>query len=475
MKYSLCRSLLGSVAILAALISSVDAAGEIGTRPDQAKFREIYKELVETDTSVATGSCTVLADKIEKMLKDGGYSDGEIVRHTPAEYPKSGGMVVTLAGSSKTEKAILLLGHLDVVNANPQDWTRSPFKFIEENGYFYGRGTADMKDFDAIWIDTMLRLKAEGRKQRRTLKMALTCGEEGGSPFNGARWLTQNQRELIDAKFGFNEMIGGDTDGHDKLLNLKIQTAQKGTVNFQIEATNPGGHSSQPVPDNAIYDLSRALLKIASLRFPVVLNEATRGFFTKASIDRTDALAQAMRAIVANPQDKAAEDVLSADRLYNGMLHTTCVATMLQGGHASNALPQRATATVNCRFLPGDKVEDVRAALVKAVDNPAISISTPPRAGAPAPILPLSDEVLKPMEKLAKKHFPGVPLAPFMTSASDDSRNFSLIGIPVYGAPGMWNDPDGNGLHGLNERRSVRGVYLGRDFMFDYIKTYLNS
>lgn len=474
MKHSL-RILFGSILSLSIVATPVLAAGEIGTRPDQLKFREIYKELVEIDTSVATGNCTTLAAAVEKRLKAGGFTDADIYRFTPEGHPREGGLVVTLAGASRTAKAILLLGHIDVVNAPPEGWKHAPFDFVEQDGFFYGRGAADMKALDAIWIDAMLRLKARDARPKRTLKMALTCGEEGAWPVNGARWLSENKRALIDAEFALNEGGGGESDETGRLLNLKVGFAQKFGPNFKIEANNPGGHSSLPRPDNAIFDLSRALVRISELRFPVHLNDVTRAFFTRASIGQDGKVGQAMRAIVANPRDQAADAILSASLVHNAMLRTTCVPTLLQAGHATNALPQRAAANVNCRILPGETVGEVQAALVKAVNNPNISITFVPNDEPVASINPMSPEILGPMEHVAKKHFPGVPVVPTMGTGGNDARYLSAVGIPTNGVPGIALLSDGGGTHGVNERAGIRAVYLGRDYLFDLVQAYLSQ
>jgi acetylornithine deacetylase/succinyl-diaminopimelate desuccinylase-like protein len=256
-----------------------------------------------------------------------------------------------------------------VVNARREDWVRDPFKFIEEDGYFYGRGVADMKALASIWIDTLIRYKTESYRPKRTIKLALTCGEESGARMNGVQWLAENRPALIAAGFALNEGGGGDTDGHGKLVSQSMQIGEKSNRSFELEATNPGGHSSIPVDDNAIYELSDALVRVRGHKFPVRFNDTTRTFFAKAGAARSDALGAAMVQLAANPQDKAAEAIVSTDRALNSMLRTTCVATMLEGGHASNALPQRAKAIINCRIVPGEDADTTRAALVGAIGD----------------------------------------------------------------------------------------------------------
>ncbi len=456
-----------------ALASAPLAAQSPTLRPDQQAFRALYQELVETDSSITTGSCTVVADKVEKHLRFAGYGDGDITRFAVPDHPKEGGLVVILPGSSKDVKPLLLLGHIDVVAAKREDWTRDPYKLVEESGYFYGRGASDMKAMDAIWIDAMMRFKQQGDHPKRTIKLALTCGEETSTAFNGASWLARNRPDLIAADFALNEGGGGRTDGHGKLLVANIHVGEKSAVNYRIEATNPGGHSSAPVRDNAIYELADALGKIRDHDFPVQLSPTTKAYFAKAGAARGgDALGKAMIAIAADPHDKAAEAVLNADKSYHSMLRTTCVATLLDGGHANNALPQRAGANINCRIFPGTTPEQVRATLEEVVADPKMSVKIADDRGPVAVPPPLDPKVIGPAEKLVAKYYPGVPLIPAMSTGATDGIFLEAIGIPSYGPPGLYGDPDGNGAHGLNERAIVRAVYSGRDFLNELIRAY---
>lgn len=466
------RILAGTAALSMLAAGGIVQAAETALRPDQAAFRALYKELVETDTSITTGSCTALADKIEVRLKSAGFTDADIFRFAVPEHPREGGIVAILPGISKSLKAILLLGHIDVVVANRADWARDPYTLIEEGGYFYGRGTSDMKAMDAIWIDAMMRFKREGYKPKRTIKLALTCGEETSTAFNGAQWLAQNKRDLIDAEFALNEGGGGRTDGKFTLQQMRLHVGEKAAVNYRIEATNPGGHSSAPIRDNAIYELGDALAKIRDYEFPVMLNDTTRAFFSKVGASRTDELGKAMTAIVANPDDKAAEAVLNADKSYHSMLRTTCVATLLDGGHANNALPQRAGANINCRIFPGVSSGEVRDALEKAIADPRMTVKQTDDRGPLAKSPPLSPAIVRPIEKLVAKYHPGVPLVPVMSTGATDGIFLQAVGIPTYGPPGTYGDPDGNGTHGLNERAIVQAVYAGRDMLTELIKDY---
>jgi acetylornithine deacetylase/succinyl-diaminopimelate desuccinylase-like protein len=472
------RLQIASVLSLAMAVQAVVLAQDAPMgplRPDQTQFLALYKELVETNTSLSAGSCTLAAEHIASHLKEAGFEDKDITLFSTPEHPKEGGVVAVLPGTSKSAKPMLLLGHLDVVEAKRSDWVRDPFVFIDENGYYYGRGVSDMKAMDATWVDALMRFKKENHHFKRTIKMALTCGEETTYAFNGAEWLAKNKPELISAAFAINEGGSGRTDGHGKLLTQSIQVGEKAAQNYKLEATNPGGHSSIPIRDNAIYELADALVKVRGYEFPVKFTDTTRAFFAKAGAARNDELGRAMVALARNPDDHAAEAVVSQDRSYHSMLRTTCVATMLDGGHANNALPQHAAANINCRIFPGESVEGTQAALVAAIADPKITVTPVTEARPIAVPPPLDPKIIGPAEKLVTRYFPGVPLVPAMSTGATDGIFLEAIGIPVYGVPGGWTDPDGNGVHGLNERRSERAVFVGRDFLNDLIKAYADA
>jgi len=460
---------------LLTFMSTIAMADDVPLRPDQTAFLNLYKELVETNTTVTTGSCTALAEKIAAHLKSAGFKDEDITLFSVPEHPQEGGVVAVLQGSSKTAKPMLLLGHLDVVEAKREDWVRDPFKFIEENGYYYGRGTSDMKALDATWIDALMRFKQSGYHPKRTIKLALTCGEETTYAFNGAEWLSKNKPDLISAEFALNEGGGGRTDGHGKVVVESIQVGEKAAQNYHLETVNPGGHSSIPIRDNAIYQLADALAKVRDYEFPVKMTDTTRAFFAKAGASRNDDLGNAMVAISKDPTDAAAEAIVSKDRSYHSMLRTTCVATLLEGGHANNALPQRAGANVNCRIFPGESVDQVQATLVKVIGDPGVKITPVPPIRPIAVPPPLDPKIIGPAQKLVAKYFPGVPLVPTMSTGATDGIYLEAIGIPVYGVPGGWSDPDGNGVHGLNERRAIKAVFVGRDFLNELVKAYAES
>ena len=438
--------------------------------PDQAEFRALYKELVETNTTLSAGSCTLAAERMAARLRAAGIPDSQLHLFAVPEHPKDGGLVAVYPGTDKKLKPMLLLAHIDVVEAKREDWTRDPFTLIEENGYFYARGTVDDKAQAAIYTDALVRMARAGYQPKRTIKLALTCGEETSGAFNGAEWLANNRRDLIDAAFALNEGGGGRSDGKGKLLVQTIQVGEKAYQDYTLTATNPGGHSSQPVRDNAIYAMADALAKVRDYRFSLQFNDVTRAYFTKAGAMRQDATGPAMIALAANPADAAAEAVVNSDKLLHSLLRTTCVATLIDGGHALNALPQTVTANVNCRMFPGRTADETQAALAAAIGNPAIRIvqrvTTKPMAKPPA----LDPAIVGPMERLSAKHFPGVPVIPSMLTGATDAVYLGGVGIPTYGVPGAWGDPDGNGTHGLNERIEVRSLYAGRDYLFDLVK-----
>jgi len=454
----------------ASLLGSAASAQQTPIRPDQAEFRGLYKELVETNTTVSSGSCTLAAERMAARLKAAGIPDSQITMFSVPEAPKDGGLVVVYPGSSKKLKPMLLLAHIDVVEAKRSDWVRDPFTLIEEDGYFYARGTADDKAQAAIWTDTLVRFAKEGYKPKRTVKMALTCGEETSGAFNGAEWLANNRRELIDAEYALNEGGGGRSDGHGKLIVQSIQVGEKAYQDFTLTTTNKGGHSSQPVRDNAIYVMGDALAKVRDFEFPLEFNDTTRAFFTKAGAQRGGEVGKAMVALAANPDDKAAEAVVNTDKMLHSLLRTTCVATLIDGGHAQNALPQKVTANVNCRMFPGRSSDETEKLLAQAIGNPAVTIEQKVRGKPIAKAPPMTPALIGPMEQLSAKHWPGVPVIPSMSTGATDGVYLAAVGIPTYGVPGVWGDPDGNGAHGLNERMEVRALYDGRDYLFELVK-----
>jgi acetylornithine deacetylase/succinyl-diaminopimelate desuccinylase-like protein len=453
-------------------VSTGAPAADKQLRPDQAAFRELYEELVETNTTLSSGSCTLASERMAARLKAAGIPDSQITLFAHLEHPKEGGLVAIYPGTSNTLKPILAIAHIDVVEAKAEDWERDPFTLVEENGYFYARGSADDKAMAAMLVDTLIRFQRTGYKPKRAVKIALTCGEETNGAFNGMEWLAANRRDLIDAEFALNEGGGGTSDGKGKVVEQAMQVGEKTFATYRLETRNPGGHSSVPRPDNAIYQLAHALVRIEAHKFPVEMSETTRTYFREAGAGRKDETGAAMVALAANPNDKAAEAIANKDPFLHSNLRTTCVATMLDGGHARNALAQRAGAYVNCRIFPGHSVEEIRGELARIIADPEVKImALPPlRPSPPAP--PLDPKVMNPAKALATKYFPGVPVVPMMSNGYTDSTFLTAVGIPAYGVPGAWGDPDGNGAHGLNERIEVRSVYVGRDYLFDLIKAY---
>ena len=465
-----------TAALAAATLVAMFVAGSAAAQPQpgEAAFRGLYKELVETDTTQSAGSCTLAAERMAARMKAAGFADSELTVFTAPGFPKDGGLVAVLPGRDPKAKAILLLAHIDVVEAKREDWERDPFVLVEEGGYFYGRGSFDDKAQAAIWTDLLIRYRQEGYKPRRTIKIALTCGEEGGR-LNGARWLAQNRRELIDAAFALNEGAGGQLDAAGKPVSHTVLAAEKTFQNFTLEAVNPGGHSSRPTPDNAIYDLARALDRISRHEFPVQLNDANRGYFTRMAAVLGGEEGRAMTRLVANPSDTEADAILRRNPGYRAIMGTTCVATTLDAGHATNALPQRARANVNCRIFPGSPAEDVRQALIRAVDDPKVTVAF---AGEPAPatVTPrLTPNVLGPIEKVSAQMWPKVPVVPILQAGATDAQHLNAVGIPTYGVSGIFVDADLGRIHGLNERVRVKSLLDAREFSYRLVKLYAEA
>lgn len=460
--------ILRFAAFAAALLTASAASAQI-----DPGFRSIYEELVETNTTLSSGSCTLAAERMAARLRAAGFPDSDLHIITVPDHPKEGNLLAVLPGSDPKLKALLLLAHIDVVEANRADWERDPFTLVEENGFFYARGSADDKAQAAVWVDTLARFKRDGFRPKRTIKMALTCGEETAGAFNGAQFLAAERRELIDAEFALNEGAGGLLDAQGKPVILNIQAGEKFPQNYRFEVTNPGGHSSRPVKENAIYRLSDALVRLRAHDFPFESNEATRGYFTAMAKLTPGPAGQAMAAFAANPNDKAAATTIAdADPAWNGILHTTCVATMIEGGHATNALPQRARANVNCRIFPGTSVEQVRQALEGVVGDAQVKITTLETRSAISPPPPLNERVMGPARRIASEMFPGVPFVPLMAAGGTDGAFLTPAGIPTYGISGIFSDAEGSHAHGLNERIRAKSLIDGREFLYRLVKAY---
>jgi acetylornithine deacetylase/succinyl-diaminopimelate desuccinylase-like protein len=460
----------GWIAALAALVALPAAAQDL--RPDQAAFRDLYKELVETNTTLSSGSCTLAAGRMAARLKAAGYLDSDLHFFSVPDHPKEGGLVAILPGSDAKAKAILLLAHLDVVEAKREDWTRDPFTLVEEDGYFYGRGTADDKSVAAVWVDTMVRFKQDHVAHRSPLKLALTCGEETTGAFNGAKWLAANQRDLIDAGFGLTEGGWGSADDNGKRIALGINAGEKSSQSYQLEVTNPGGHAMRPVKDNAIDRLAAGLLKINAYDFPIQTTEASREYFARMASLTPGAMGQAMAAFSRDPGDTRASSVLATDPKFNATMRTTCVVTLISGGHANNALPQRADANINCRIFPGTSAQAVHDKLAELVADPQIKVTTLPARSEANVAPPLTPEIMKPIIAEAAKRWPGVPVIPQLEIGATDASFMTPAGIPTYGFTGLFLDPDGSRFHGLNERIRVRVLYEARDYLYDLVRVY---
>lgn len=464
-----------------ALAGAVFAAGAAHAQPQQpglTEFRSLYTELVNTNTAASAGSCTKAAEQVATRLKAAGFPDSDVQVLTPPQRDgRDGNLVAVYPGRDAKAGPILLLAHIDVVEAKREDWTRDPFTLVEEDGRFYARGASDDKAQAAIFADLFIRLKKEGYKPRRTLKLALTCGEEGGST-NGVRWLLQNHRPWLDADLALNEGAGGRLSPEGKPVVHTILAAEKTSMGFTLEATNPGGHSSRPSPDNAIYHVVRAVDAISRYSFPVQLNEANRGYLVRMAPIEGGERGAAMKALATNPQDAQAEAFLAKDIELNATLRTTCVATMMEAGHAPNALPQRARATINCRVMPGVPASEIQATLVRLIDNPKVSVTSsrgqgPEGRSAGPP--PLSPAVLGPIEKISQGMWPGVPIVPILQPAATDAKPLNDAGVPTYGVSGIFYEPDLGRIHGLNESILVKSLYEGREFTYRLVKAYADQ
>ena len=436
--------------------------------------REIFKQLIEINTTDSVGNVTTAAEAMAKRLRDAGFSGDDVIVAGPNDRKKN--LVARFRGTGK-RKPILFIGHLDVVEALRTDWTTDPFEFLEKDGYFYGRGTEDMKEGDAILITNFIRMKKEGYLPDRDIIVALTADEEGGN-FNGVDWLLKEHRNWIDAEYCIN-LDGGEFEKEKgKRLLAGIQASEKVYVDFQFESLNPGGHSSVPSPDNAIYHLAGALARLQSFSFPVKINEITRSYFERNAALATGQVSADLKAVAKQPPDNAAVHRLSESPYYNSLLHTTCVATMLSGGHAPNALPQTARANVNCRIFPGEDPQEILKTLEHVANDPKVKVSVVSQIGpdgkvvpvVPVPPSPLLPEVTQAMEKTLNNVWPGVPLVATMSTGATDGKYTRIAGIPTYGISCMFFDVNDNREHGKDERVGVQDFYDGVEFNYKLIK-----
>lgn len=459
--------------IFAAAAAVPAQAAEIPMTPGLADFRSLYRELVEINTTQSAGDCTKAANAMAAHLKAAGYPDTDIHIVVPPGHPRRGNLVAVLHGTDPGAKAILLLAHIDVVEARRQDWDRDPFKLVEENGYFYSRGTADDKAMAAIFTDSMIRYRREGFRPWRDIKLALTCGEETPEDFDGARYLVEHEKPLIDAEFAINENGSGILDRNGNRVAITMQAGQKVQQHFQLEASGPGGISSGPPKDTPIYQLIRALEKINDFDFPLNISASTKAYLAGMSKLEKGQKADDMRALLKDPPDaQAAARMVHTDPRTNSMLRTTCVAVMLNAGEAESALPRRATAMLDCHIAPGESVKQTQDTLAKVIADPKVKIEPVGDPGLPSPPPPISERVLGPARQVAEKMWPGVPLIPYQVNGADDGRFLTPAGIPTYGLSGLFRDADGDGTHGLNEHIRVRSLYEGRDFLYTLVKLY---
>ena len=435
--------------------------------PNDQRAREIFKELIEINTTdTPAGNVTRAAEAVAARLKAAGFAATDVQVLGPD--PRKGNLVARLRGTG-IGRPLLLLAHLDVVEAKREDWSFDPFTFLEKDGFFYGRGTSDDKSMAAQFVANLIRLKEEGFRPDRDLILALTADEEGGA-FNGVDWLVKNHRDLIDAEFAINEGGGGTMRG-GKYLTNEIQASEKVFQDFHLEVTSSGGHSSLPVKDNAIYHLSAGLARLAAFDFPVALNEVTRGYFERSATVQSDPkVAADMRAVARPTPDLAAAARLSASLpYYNAQMRTTCVATRLLGGHANNALPQMASANVNCRILPGVSPASVKAKLVEVLADPKITVTFVGDA-TPSKPSPLRADVMNAVESLTRYMFPGVVVVPVMSTGATDGLYLRNGEIPTYGVDGTFGDIDDVRAHGRDERVGVKQYFEGLEFQYRLIK-----
>jgi acetylornithine deacetylase/succinyl-diaminopimelate desuccinylase-like protein len=438
------------------------------SNPENVLVRDILRQLIETNTTHSTGNTGVAAERMAARLRAAGFSGADLQVLGPR--PERANLVARIHGSGR-RKPILLIAHLDVVEANRADWTTDPFQFVEKDGYYYGRGASDIKDGDAILIADFMRWKREGYRPDRDLILALTADEESGTE-NGISWLLANRRQLIDAEYCINLDGGGlETQGGHKLFN-EVQYSEKGYLTVTLTARDRGGHSSVPRKKNAIYELSNALLRLSAFDFPVSLDEGQRAYFQALAARTGGATAQAIAKMLStDPPDPAAVRLLSASPDWNAALRTTCVATMLEAGHAENALPQSAVATVNCRILPGQTPEDVMATLRRTIDDDAIAIApASPLADVGSPATALNPEVMRAMKRATESMWPGLPAVPVMSKGASDGRLLRRAGMPVFGVSGIADDIDDVRAHGKDERVAATALFEGREFVYRLVK-----
>jgi len=455
---------LGAALFLLAMVATTRA--EDSLPPDAQLFRQIYQELVEINTTESAGDTVRAAEAMAARLRAGGLPAADI--RVLSSGPRKGNLVARLRGTGAL-RPLLLIAHIDVVEAKPEDWDFDPFRLQEVDGYFRGRGTIDDKAMASIFVANLVRYVAEGFRPDRDIILALTTDEElSDSPHDGARWLLEHHRDLIDAELAINEGGGGALkDGRP--ARMSVQLAEKVYQSYRLEVKDPGGHSSLPRRDNPIYRLAQGLGRLAKYDFPVRLNAVTRAYFEKAAATEDRDVAAAIGSLLGGSSDPQALAPLSERAPYNAQIRTTCVATLLEAGHAENALPQTARATVNCRIMPDEPVAEVERTLLRVIDDPKIAV-IPIGQAVLSPPSPLNPELMTAVERLSAQMWPGVPVIPTMSTGYTDSRWLRNAGIPAYGVSGLFSDPGRNGVHGLNEQIGVKELYAGREFLYRLVK-----
>ena len=471
--------LTGFALSLVAAAAHADGGARAADR-DEAAFRTLYEELVEIDTTRSAGSCTRAAEAMRARLRATGFPEHDLRVLAPAERPQDGALIAELHGRDRSLKPILLLAHIDVVEARREDWQRDPFTLVEEDGWFYARGASDDKAMAAIFTDSLIRYRREGFVPRRGLKLALTCGEETPDVFNSVEWLLKNHPDALDAAFALNEGASGELDAAGRHLALQIQAGEKVYQNFELTAADGGGHSSRPTRNNPIARLSTGLAKLGAHRFPVQINPVTRAYFEQ-QLRLSPAAADDLRAVLDGTALGGRDPEIAADRLWaanpgwNSMLRTTCVVTRIDGGHADNALPQQARANINCRILPGVPVAQIKADLTRVLDDPAIAIAATGPTAITAPVPSLSAAILDPVHALAAELWPGVAVVPTLATGATDGRFLNAAGIPTYGLSGIFHDAEGPRAHGLNERIRVKSLLDSRRFLHAIVRVYAEA
>ena len=467
------RAVANGLVLLCASALTATARAQ-NAQPVSKEARAIFQQLIEINTTDSVGNVTTASEAMAQRLLAAGFPDADVQVTGPNERKKN--LVVRFHGTGQ-KKPILFIGHLDVVEARREDWSMDPFEFIEKDGYFYGRGTEDMKEGDAILVGNFVRLKREGYMPDRDLILALTADEEGGN-YNGIDWLLKEHKDWIDAEFCIN-LDGGEFEkmkGRPVLAGL--QASEKVYADYTWETTNPGGHSSVPGPDNAIYELATALVRLQNFSFPAKINEVTRNYFERSAALTTGTLAVDLRGVAKQPPDPDAIKRLSSMPYYSSLLRTTCVATMLSGGHAANALPQTARANVNCRIFPGEDPEEIRKTLQRVAADTKVRITmvqqktsdgklVPVVGVPPSPLLP---EVTTALERTLATMWPGLPVVPSMSTGATDGHYLRSAGMPTYGIACMFFDMEDDRAHGKDERVGVQDFYDGVEFNYRFIK-----